>query len=275
MNLYIARRRAFTLIELLVVIAIIAILAAILFPVFAQARNAAKKAQDLSNMKQLLLAAQMYLGDNDDMFHRIQNGAQVTTQTNQVQGSEDALQPYVKNQDLFKAPNDPFLRKICGQTANPGATISYSWTFKGNDASAEPPQLFCFGLHGLANPSGTFVSDSLTLSRVAMPANTIHLYGLWMTSSAFNYRSHYRYYSANIRSWPVYPSYITYDCSSAGDGRGAIGGYSGQSNWGFVDGHVKSMRQTQTMDERWVTNPSAAFTAKASNLIHYMEDFKN
>jgi prepilin-type N-terminal cleavage/methylation domain-containing protein/prepilin-type processing-associated H-X9-DG protein len=61
-------KRAFTLIELLVVIAIIAILAAILFPVFAQAKSAAKKTQSLSNVKQLALGAIMYGGDSDDVF---------------------------------------------------------------------------------------------------------------------------------------------------------------------------------------------------------------
>lgn len=60
--------QAFTLIELLVVIAIIAILAAILFPVFAQAKNAAKGAVCISNMKQLGIATTLYLGDNDDVF---------------------------------------------------------------------------------------------------------------------------------------------------------------------------------------------------------------
>ena len=59
-------RRAFTLIELLVVIAIIAILAAILFPVFAQAKRAAKDTTALSNMKQINLGAQLYSSDNDD-----------------------------------------------------------------------------------------------------------------------------------------------------------------------------------------------------------------
>lgn len=62
------KNRAFTLIELLVVIAIIAILAAILFPVFAQAKLSAKKASDLSNMKQHALSGIMYAGDNDDVY---------------------------------------------------------------------------------------------------------------------------------------------------------------------------------------------------------------
>ncbi len=62
------RAAGFTLIELLVVIAIIAILAAILFPVFAQAKAAAKQTANLSNMKQIALAAQMYAGDYDDVL---------------------------------------------------------------------------------------------------------------------------------------------------------------------------------------------------------------
>ena len=62
------QKRGFTLIELLVVIAIIAILAAILFPVFANAKNAAKKAQCISNLKQLGAAMQMYLNDSSGTF---------------------------------------------------------------------------------------------------------------------------------------------------------------------------------------------------------------
>jgi len=61
-------KKAFTLIELLVVIAIIAILAAILFPVFAQAKAAAKQTQNLSNMKQIGTAAQIYIADYDDTY---------------------------------------------------------------------------------------------------------------------------------------------------------------------------------------------------------------
>src|ERR1700676_4164590 len=65
---YSRSRNGFTLIELLVVIAIIAILAAILFPVFARARESAKKTSCLSNTKQIGLAAMMYLNDYDDTY---------------------------------------------------------------------------------------------------------------------------------------------------------------------------------------------------------------
>ncbi|MES1147497.1 MAG: prepilin-type N-terminal cleavage/methylation domain-containing protein, partial [bacterium] len=62
------RKTGFTLIELLVVIAIIALLAAILFPVFAQAKFAAKRTMDLSNLHQIGLAMDMYMGDYDDYY---------------------------------------------------------------------------------------------------------------------------------------------------------------------------------------------------------------
>jgi prepilin-type N-terminal cleavage/methylation domain-containing protein len=71
------KRNAFTLIELLVVIAIIAILAAILFPVFAQAKEAAKKTNDLSNIKQVGTANLLYANDYDDVYvpaHRVIDG---------------------------------------------------------------------------------------------------------------------------------------------------------------------------------------------------------
>ena len=72
------RRLGFTLIELLVVIAIIAILAAILFPVFARAREKARQTQCLSNYKQLALAVQMYIQDYDGVYPYVVSG-DVTT----------------------------------------------------------------------------------------------------------------------------------------------------------------------------------------------------
>jgi prepilin-type N-terminal cleavage/methylation domain-containing protein len=103
-------KKAFTLIELLVVIAIIAILAAILFPVFAQAKAAAKKAADLSNVKQISLGITMYTADVDDMYpsayyHRAFNPALGGTNAGYIHWS-GMIQPYVKNIQLFVSPGD-------------------------------------------------------------------------------------------------------------------------------------------------------------------------
>lgn len=133
-------KKAFTLIELLVVIAIIAILAAILFPVFAQAKEAAKKASCLSNAKQLGTATKLYINDYDDVFypHRFNCGGNasnnygasvvcpdyVGTQANGLNATapdqsaygNDAnkriyyvylLQPYTKSYNLFVCPDTP------------------------------------------------------------------------------------------------------------------------------------------------------------------------
>ncbi|RYG44964.1 prepilin-type N-terminal cleavage/methylation domain-containing protein, partial [bacterium] len=89
---HLTARRAFTLIELLVVIAIIAILAAILFPVFAQAKAAAKKTACLSNVKQLGTATMLYLGDSDGFYPKRIDG----TDNPDVEQWVDMLQPYVK-----------------------------------------------------------------------------------------------------------------------------------------------------------------------------------
>lgn len=100
-------RRAFTLIELLVVIAIIAILAAILFPVFAQAKAAAKKASCLSNQRQLGQALMMYIGENDDTypFVALYLGANYTKPYLHWSG---ALMPYTKSNDIWVCPGAKF-----------------------------------------------------------------------------------------------------------------------------------------------------------------------
>src|ERR1035438_8105011 len=92
----IMKHRGFTLIELLVVIAIIAILAAILFPVFAQAKLSAKKTADLSNEKQIALGALMYSNDSDDLFSR-NDYRDPARQTWAPITYAEAEGPYVKN----------------------------------------------------------------------------------------------------------------------------------------------------------------------------------
>ncbi|MBN9501390.1 MAG: hypothetical protein BGO01_01075 [Armatimonadetes bacterium 55-13] len=101
-------RRAFTLIELLVVIAIIAILAAILFPVFAQAKGAAKKTACLSNAKQYILANMQYHADYDDMAPPSQTvGSYDANPTNPDQAVGNVVMPYMKNFDILRSPADP------------------------------------------------------------------------------------------------------------------------------------------------------------------------
>ncbi len=123
-----SRRRAFTLIELLVVIAIIGILAAMVFPVFARARESARKAVCLSNVKNIALAVNMYLSDNNDTFppeeHRPEVMDYLTARGcdgdaggdgNSAQAYADkgnpylrwpvVLDEYIKNRDVWRCPS--------------------------------------------------------------------------------------------------------------------------------------------------------------------------
>ncbi|MHB8997268.1 MAG: DUF1559 family PulG-like putative transporter [Armatimonadota bacterium] len=101
------RRRGFTLIELLVVIAIIAILAAILFPVFAKAREKARQSSCLSNVKQIGLGLLQYAQDYDEalMGARGPHG-----------GWPQAIQPYIKNTQIYSCPSANTSRYYGGST---------------------------------------------------------------------------------------------------------------------------------------------------------------
>lgn len=109
-------RKGFTLIELLVVIAIIAILAAILFPVFAQAKAAAKKVAELSNIKQMGTATVMYTNDNDDhyMFADMFPLSGVYGDMYRW-SSANVIGPYMKNTDIMLSPLDsPYIPDFTG-----------------------------------------------------------------------------------------------------------------------------------------------------------------
>lgn len=122
------RRRGFTLIELLVVIAIIGILAAMVFPVFARARESARKAVCLSNVKNIALAINMYLGDNNDTFPPKEHRQEVLDYAASAPGGNTdpetdpaecdivtkgnpylewpvILDEYVKNRDVWRCPS--------------------------------------------------------------------------------------------------------------------------------------------------------------------------
>lgn len=110
--------RGFTLIELLVVIAIIAILAAILFPVFARAREKAREASCASNLKQIGLAVHMYASDFDDLLPL----ANSDVVEDGPPGIVEILQPYTRNQQIFRCPSDSAKRWQTHQTS-----YDYAW----------------------------------------------------------------------------------------------------------------------------------------------------
>lgn len=152
-------KRAFTLIELLVVIAIIAILAAILFPVFSQAKEAAKKSSCLSNTKQLGVSTLLYLGDYDDNYP--QSAYSLDTKTyvgnigllipgsgDRVFSQFDAVMPYMKNTGILVCPsNSPgndfkkVLAKLGLRTTDSFRYASYAPNFALFQDPALPPAL--------------------------------------------------------------------------------------------------------------------------------------
>ena len=115
------RKNGFTLIELLVVIAIIAILAAILFPVFARAREKARQSSCLSNVKQLMLAVQQYAQDYDERMPGHGNSPQWPGQ----------IFPYVKNAHVYACPSADSNPSTEAQIVT---IYNYSWNYYGNGA---------------------------------------------------------------------------------------------------------------------------------------------
>lgn len=172
------KRKGFTLIELLVVIAIIAILAAILFPVFAQARLAAKKTQGLTQAKQIGIATQLYIGDSDDIFFpyrvstpnpayaacvaagRANCNTTFGTNTRPLTFWSQLLQPYIKNKDIFKSPNKP--NAWVDEDVNGGDTEAPFRSYGGNNSYGLNTVIFeadisPLGLGAIENTSNTLV----------------------------------------------------------------------------------------------------------------------
>ena len=140
------QRKGFTLIELLVVIAIIAILAAILFPVFAKAREKARQASCLSNLKQLGVAMFMYTSDYDGVFPQIHTVALPIGKYYVSDGTtagyhlswEDRLEPYTKNTQLMVCPSGAYT----AQGYPHSYTYNYyfgAWEFPVSDSKVVQP----------------------------------------------------------------------------------------------------------------------------------------
>ncbi|MFO7946068.1 MAG: prepilin-type N-terminal cleavage/methylation domain-containing protein [Armatimonadota bacterium] len=199
------RRKGFTLIELLVVIAIIAILAAILFPVFARAREKARQSACLNNVKQIMLGMMQYTQDYDERYPPAnrwpapgENHLPYTTYTTWW----EALDPYMKNEQIL----------ICPSQANgdpAGAEPGYGWNYQE------------FGYYSGGFPSS--YHPKVAMADVEYPASTIIIGDSEDTSdrgndgSQFLYRRH---------------SYLLPDR------------HNGGGNMGFCDGHAKWFQES-------------------------------
>jgi prepilin-type N-terminal cleavage/methylation domain-containing protein/prepilin-type processing-associated H-X9-DG protein len=170
-NVQPVRRRGFTLIELLVVIAMIAILAAILFPVFAKAREKARQTACLSNMKQLAFGIIQYLQDNDEALpgpagyhHTLPAGwvsvgdETLVTPTSPADVQDGAIYPYLKSRQVYVCPSD----------ANKDTKrLSYSMNMligKYNDATGDFDAGLSYAVFEAPASTVLFVDESATLN---------------------------------------------------------------------------------------------------------------
>ncbi len=164
-------RRGFTLIELLVVIAIIAILAAILFPVFARAREKARQTSCLSNLKQLALSTLMYVQDYDETFPKCYQQPAPWAACGVVTWL-DLIQPYAKNVQVLRCPSvsnngdTSGLTFLCGLPFN---QVGYGWNI-GTDRLIGGRQC-ADGLGYLYNDGGPWVA----LGDCTVPSQTFML----------------------------------------------------------------------------------------------------
>lgn len=252
MNRTLSNKRAFTLIELLVVIAIIAILAAILFPVFAQARERARAVSCVSNLKQIGLGTMMYVQDYDETFPvAFPNIAPINGGTVDVVPFESMIEPYTKNRQMWACPSSR-----AKATANYG---SY-WDGKGN-ANPQTRTYSSVGqirtIEGEAkygsgnNDRNTGMSDwganPTAIAAMDAPAETIEVVDV--NGGDIHYGSPWGSLFTGCDTWKLGgrkkgEDAATVPSGCAGDYNNNAGtaGHFESGNYVFADGHVKALK---------------------------------
>jgi len=241
-------RKGFTLIELLVVIAIIAILAAILFPVFAKAREKARQTSCASNMKQLGLGFAMYVQDYDEKFPSGNVGS--NNGNSDETGWASQIYPEVKSTGVYHCPDD----NTQPQTANGGTVVPISYGANSNVSGSvalasflsSSSTVLLFEVSGVTGdptnataPSGVVGNGTPLVDTVVYATNPAEVdagalsdgftYGAG-TVPVYNQAGEYE-----TGYFPYLPaSPLGYDGTNAG-----LGLHSGGANYAFIDSHVK------------------------------------
>jgi prepilin-type processing-associated H-X9-DG protein/prepilin-type N-terminal cleavage/methylation domain-containing protein len=248
------RRHAFTLIELLVIVAIIAILAAILFPVFALARNKARQSSSLSNLKQHGLAFQMYAQDYDEVLPPAYSAGTPGTTLPDNYGAFRwpwLTLPYVKNMALYRSPSDTKDLAVascgggCRDPQNPFygylwglfPSYGYNWWYLAPDYRVPQGQ-------DPATASTTY-SRAAGLGAIGVPADTVLLAdSIWAPKSNPT--------NLGMGYFIVYPPFTW-----SGNPPLTMTSYGyvwprhhNRANTLFVDGHVKALTVDSLKDER-------------------------
>ena len=240
-------RTAFTLIELLVVIAIIAILAAILFPVFARARENARRSSCQSNQKQIGLAFVQYSQDYDERYPAATNG---TTNAGDQEGFDKRLQPYLGQQvggpsaGIFLCPSD-YLVRDSGKDPR-----SYVMPSPGTNSGGS-------AANGMAGSNVGVGADrpnvGRALAEVPVPAETLIL--VEMPHKRSNFGSPER----AVCYGPYDTSNNQYQASTTGNNVSQPIHFDGW-NYLFVDGHVKFLRPANTIGTGTLAVPRGMWT---------------
>ena len=255
-------KKAFTLIELLVVIAIIAILAAILFPVFAQAKAAAKRTSELSNLKNIALGVVMYSGDSDDVLVPVYQ-ANWSRPRSQIVLWKDSILPYIKNGGkVAKADNSVYTAQEQGDGgifAAPTydgnwATYTDGQTYRG-DTSSRFPRAYALNCDAGKNEnqgdtSNVESEDATVWQRAYTWDGDSNIYvrgGSGQVTALENVAGTAMIMGTRTPYPNINSRYFAYRCDQGWCGTGnnqvsyARGMGTKQVGLAFFDGHVKSM----------------------------------